>query len=153
MKWIALGIALAQVAAAIAGPPSPVTPDIRAGLESWPKQAVSRDLTKLPAGVATLCADANGRFAAPGAKWEPTDSIQDAQLPRARLIWSIRSGDRVLVHFEKGGRAHSFHLLQASLSGGSQSTVAWRASAPGELHDYSALLGALQRNQILNETP
>ena len=153
MKWIPLGIALARVAAALAGPPAPVTPDIRAGLESWPEQAVSRDLRELPAGVATLCADSNGRFAAPGAKWEPTDYIQDAELPRARLIWSTRSGDRVLVHFEQGGRAHRFHLLQASLSGGSQPTVAWRASAPSELHDYSALLGALRRNQILNETP
>ena len=151
MKWIALGIALAQAAAAMAGPPSPVTPDVRATLESWPEQVVSRDLTKLPPGVATLCADSNGRFAAPGAKWEPTDYIQDAELPRARLIWFTRSGDRVLVHFEKGGLAHSFHLLQASLSGGSQTTVAWRASAPSELRDYSALLGALQRNQILND--
>src|SRR6185369_6481659 len=102
MKWIALGIAVAQVAAAMAGPPSPVTPDIRAGVESWPGQAGSRDLRELPAGVATLCADSNGRFAAPGAKWEPTDYIQDAKLPRARLIWSTRSGDRVLVHFEQG---------------------------------------------------
>jgi hypothetical protein len=151
MKRIALGITLAAVAAAIAGPPLPVTPDVRASLESWQNQAVSRDPTKLPAGIVTLCADSNGRFAAPGAKWEPTDYIQDPELPRARLIWFARSGDQVMVHFEKGGYAHSFHLLQANLSGGSQPVVVWRAFAPSELRDYSALLSALHKNQLLND--
>ena len=77
--------------------------------------------------------------------------MKDAELPRARLIWFARSGDRVLVHFEKGGYAHSFHLLQASLSGVSRAVVVWRAFVSSELHDYSALLGALHRDQILND--
>src|SRR5262249_40624933 len=114
MRRVVLAL-LALAAPALAGGPMPVGPEVRAALEAWPSPKERRDLASLPAGVGKLCADSSGRLAAPGEPWEATDYIQDESLPRARLIWFVRSDDRVLVHFERGGIAHSFELLSVRL--------------------------------------
>src|SRR5262245_33597568 len=69
--------------------------------------------TNLPPQVVSLCADENGRIAEPGNKWEATDYITNAKLPRRRLIWAASDGDYCVVHYERGGIAHSYHVLIA----------------------------------------
>jgi hypothetical protein len=82
--------------------------------------------TKLPPSIVALCADGNGRLAQPGEKWEPTDFIFDASLPWKRLIWAAQSENYYVVHYERGGRCHSFHILVATIENGEAKAV-WRA--------------------------
>src|SRR5688572_6972267 len=70
--------------------------------------------TKLPASIVALCADSSGRLALPGEKWQPADVIHDASLPRKRLIWAAVSAHYHVLHYERGGRGHSFHVLVAT---------------------------------------
>jgi hypothetical protein len=58
--------------------------------------------TNLPAQVVSFCADENGRMADPGKKWEVSDFITDATLPRRRLIWAATDGEYYVVHYESG---------------------------------------------------
>src|SRR5436309_12102174 len=67
--------------------------------------------TNLPPAIVALCADDSGRLAEPGQKWGATDVITDASLPRKRLIWAVVAGEYYVVHYERGGRGHSFHVL------------------------------------------
>ena len=99
--------------------------------------------TNLPPTIVTLCADDGGRLAGPGQKWEATDVIADPSLPRKRLIWAVAYGEDYVVHYERGGRSHSFHILFATLAkGDSKPKVGWRAVG-GPFKDYAAFLSAL----------
>jgi hypothetical protein len=104
--------------------------------------------TNLPLAIFTLCADNNGRVAEPGQKWEATDFITNDKLPRARLIWAVTDGDYYVVHYERGGYAHSFHVLVARLkSGDSKPSFVWRATG-GRLKDFKAFLDAIATNKL-----
>jgi hypothetical protein len=104
--------------------------------------------TNLPPAVVTLCVDDNGRLAEPGQNWEPTDVIMDSKLPRKRLIWAATDGEYFVVHYERGGIAHSFHILVAELKHGSTNPrVIWRGVGR-QLGDYKAFLAALDSNKL-----
>ena len=49
-------------------------------------------------------------MANPGQKFEETDVILDATVPRERLIFAGVAGDRSFVHYEKGRYVHSYIL-------------------------------------------
>ena len=104
--------------------------------------------TNLPPAVFALCADSSGRLAEPGGKWEATDAILDATLPRKRLIWAVTDGDYYVVHYERGGRGHSFHILVAKLKAGdSKPSFVWRGVG-GKLKDFRAFLDAVTNNKL-----
>ena len=69
----------------------------------------------LTSAIVVLCTD-NGRLAEPGQKWNATDVITDPTLPAKRLIWAATSGEYYVVHYERGGIAHTFHILVAKLT-------------------------------------
>jgi hypothetical protein len=101
-----------------------------------------------PPAIIALCADNNGRFAGPGQKWEATDIISDPSLPRRRLIWAAVADEYYVVHYERGGRGHSFHVLVATLTKGAQKPkVIWRGVS-NRLKDYAAFLGALRSGKL-----
>ncbi|HEU0274628.1 MAG TPA: hypothetical protein VFQ83_08895 [Candidatus Udaeobacter sp.] len=64
----------------------------------------------LPTAVIALCAE-DGKIANPGQNWNATDAVTDPTLPWKRLIWAGVGGDYYVVHHERGGIAHSFHVL------------------------------------------
>jgi hypothetical protein len=66
--------------------------------------------TDLPSEIVTLC---GAKLADPGGKWNATDSIIDPTLPAKRLIWAAIAGDYYVVHYERGGIAHTFRVLVA----------------------------------------
>ena len=104
--------------------------------------------TNLPPAVVAVCADERGRLADPGQKWETTDVIANASLPRRRLIWGAVSGEYYVVHYERGGRGRSFHVLVATLAKGeAKPKVVWRGVG-GRLKDYSAFLDALRSGKL-----
>ena len=104
--------------------------------------------TNLPSSVFALCADGNGRLAEPGQMWQVTDFITDGKLPRKRLIWAVTDGDYYIVHYERGGYSHSFHILVAKLKAGeSKPSFIWRGVGE-KLKDYRAFLDAVVSNKL-----
>lgn len=104
--------------------------------------------TNLPPAIFALCADHNGRLAEPGQKWEVSDFITDNKLPTKRLIWAVTDADYYVVHYERGGYAHSFHFLVARLKAGeSKPSLIWRGVG-GRLKDFKAFVDALAGNKL-----
>ncbi len=103
--------------------------------------------SEIPPAVLVLCSDLNGRMADIGRRWEATDVITNDTLPRKRLIWAVVYEDYYLVHYERGGRGHSFHLLLAQTRAGEKADLLWRAV--GEKYsDMAAFRKALMNNEI-----
>jgi hypothetical protein len=108
--------------------------------------------TNVPAHVVSLCADENGRLAEPGKKWEATDYITDVKLPRRRLIWAASDAEYYVVHYEQGGRGHSYHVLVAKFNRERPGAERlWRASGRS-LKDYKAFLAAIDSNSMSDES-
>src|SRR6266446_5696937 len=106
-----------------------------------------RSTGDLPAAIVALCAD-DGRLAGPGQKWNATDAITDPTLPGKRLIWAAVDGEYYVVHYERGGIAHTFHVLLATLTkNNAKPKVIWRGVG-GPLKDYAAFLIALRNGKL-----
>ncbi len=103
----------------------------------------------LPPAVLTLCdGGSDGKLAEPGQKWNATDSIIDPILPGKRLIWAAVGGEYYVVHYERGGIAHTFHILVAKLAkDGPEPKPAWRAIG-GPFKDYAAFIAALRSGKL-----
>jgi hypothetical protein len=97
----------------------------------------------LPAAVVALCVDDKGKLADPGQNWNATDAITDPTLPWKRLIWAAVGGDYYVVHYERGGIAHTYHVLIAKLGKNeAKPRVTWNAMG-GPFKDYPTFLQAL----------
>jgi hypothetical protein len=99
----------------------------------------------LPPTIVTLC---GGKLADPGQKWNATDAIIDPRLPGKRLIWAAVGGDYYVVQYERGGIAHTFHVLVAKLAKNeAKPKVVWSAVG-GPFRDYAAFLDALRTGKL-----
>ena len=79
---------------------------------------------------------------------DATDAISDPTLPAKRLTWAAIGSEYYVVHFERGGIAHTFHILVAKLTkGDSQPKVVWRAVG-GPFENYAAFLDALRSGKL-----
>ena len=107
-----------------------------------------RATSNLPSPILALCDGGDGKLAEPGQKWNATCVITDPSLPGKRLIWAAVGGEYYVVHYERGGIAHSFHILVGKLTkNDAQPKVVWRAvGAP--LKDYAAFLDALRTGKL-----
>jgi hypothetical protein len=102
----------------------------------------------LPPALVALCADDKGKLADPGQNWNATDAVTDPTLPWKRLIWAAVGGDYCVVHYERGGIDHSFHILVAKLpKGDAKPKVIW-SGVGSPLKDYAAFLDALQSGKL-----
>jgi len=100
----------------------------------------------LPSAVVALCG--GGKIAEPGQKWNATDAIIDPTLPGERLIWAAVNGEYYVVHYERGGIAHTFHVLVAKLTKEqSKPTEVWRAMG-GPFKNYAAFIDALRSGKL-----
>jgi hypothetical protein len=108
-----------------------------------------RSTTDLPSAVLALCdGGGDGKLAEPGQKWNATDAIIDPTLPGKRLIWAAVGDDYYVVHYERGGIAHTFHILVAKLTkGDSKPKVVWRAIG-GPFKDYGGFLNGLRNGKL-----
>ncbi len=97
----------------------------------------------LPPAIVALC---GGRLADPGQKWNATDAITDPSLPAKRLIWAAIGGDHYVVHYERGGIAHTYHVLVAKLTQNNTETV-WQAKG-GPFKDYTAFVNGLRSGKL-----
>ena len=108
-----------------------------------------RSTTNLPRAILALCdGGGDGKLAEPGQKWNATDAIMDPTLPGKRLIWAAVGGDYYVLHYERGGIAHTFHILVAKLAkNDAKPQLVWRAVG-GPLKDYAAFLNALRSGKL-----
>ena len=71
------------------------------------------DVRALPVSVLQTFTEKGGfrlLMANPGQKFEMTDEILDASVPRKRLLFAGVAGEKSFVHYEKGGYVHSYIL-------------------------------------------
>ena len=103
----------------------------------------------LPSAILALCdGGQDGKLAEPSQKWNATDVITDPTLPGKRLIWAAVGGDYYVVHYERGGIAHSFHILVAKLTkDDAKPKLVWRAVGH-QFEDYAAFLNALRSGKL-----
>ena len=98
-----------------------------------------------------LCHRQSSRFAAARSQSQVrsgTRLIIDPTLPGKRLIWAAVGGDYYVVHYERGGIAHTFHILVAKLAkNGAKPKVVWSAVG-GPFKDYAAFLDALRSGKV-----
>jgi len=111
-----------------------------------------RATTDLPSAILALCdGGGDGRLAEPGQKWNATCVITDPTLPGKRLIWAAVGSEYCVVHYERGGIAHTFHILVAKLGrDDAKPRLVWRGVG-GPFKDYAAFLDAL-RTAKLNDS-
>jgi hypothetical protein len=73
--------------------------------------AILSKVSDLPAGIKklyTVSGTSRVAIADPGRKFEATDLITDPDLPKRRLIFAGVAGDRVFIHYERGGIGLSY---------------------------------------------
>ena len=124
-----------------------LSPEDRRTLQDSPRFHEVHSTNDLRAAIVTLCAE-DGRLAEPGQKWNATDAIMDPTLPGKRLIWAAVGGEYYVVHYERGGIAHTFHVLVAKLAKNeAKPKVVWRAVG-SSLENYTAFLVALRSGKL-----
>lgn len=87
------------------------------------------DVKSLPSPVLKAFTEIGGVrpvIANPGQKFEVGDVIFDASIPRKRLLFAGVSGDRCFVHYEQGGRGHSYLLALFQLMPGDSMKPIWK---------------------------
>jgi hypothetical protein len=102
----------------------------------------------LPPAVVALCAGDHGKIADPGQNWNATDAIMDPTLPGKRLIWAAVDGDYYVVHYERGGIAHTFHILVALLTKNDTKPKAVWSAMRGPFENYAAFVDALRGGKL-----
>jgi hypothetical protein len=101
----------------------------------------------LPPAVVALSGE-DGKIAEPGQKWNATCVITDPTLPGKRLIWAAVGGEYYVVHYERGGIGHSFHILVGKLTtSDAKPKVIWRGVGR-PLKDYAAFLDGLRSGKL-----
>jgi hypothetical protein len=101
-----------------------------------------------PAALALCDGGGDGKLAEPGQNWNATCVITDPTLPGKRLIWAAIGGEYYIVHYERGGIAHSFHILLARLAkDDAKPKLVWRAVGR-QFKDYAAFVDALRSGKL-----
>jgi hypothetical protein len=107
-----------------------------------------RSTKDLPSAIVALCTRGDGAVAEPGENWNATDAITDPTLPSKRLIWAAVGNDYYIVHYERGGIDHSFHVLVAKLTkNDAKPKIIWSAVG-NPLKNYAAFLDALRNGKL-----
>lgn len=71
-------------------------------------------------------------IAEPGAEFQVTDVIVNPNLPHRRLVAAGCSIEYCLVHYERGGRAHTWHVALFHWTP-EETRLEWGGTAPGGL--------------------
>jgi hypothetical protein len=88
-----------------------------------------RAVNALPAPVLRAFTEQGGSrltMVDPGKTFRVADVILDPTLPSKRLIFAGLSGDRCFVHYEQGGRGHSYVLALFNVTSKDGTRPVWR---------------------------
>ena len=109
----AIGVGSAIAAGSQAAPPVALSRELRARVQEEPFQVVT-SLRGLPLGVRerlqTLFGTQTLDIADPGAEFQASGVVGNAQLPIRRLVAAGCSYEYCLVYYERGGTAHTWRV-------------------------------------------
>jgi hypothetical protein len=76
--------------------------------------SIQKDVHRLPdtlkSAFAHLAGEQNFEMANPGERFQVADVIVEPRLPLRRLLFAGISKDKYFIHYERGGRGHSYHI-------------------------------------------
>lgn len=125
--------------------------DLQTALEQPRTFTMTDRLDAIPDSVRQAFAQATGlatfRMAKPGGPWQVTDEIVDRELPGRRLQSVAVSRDWVVVFYEMGGIAHTYHVCVFRLAGNT-AQLAWRAMRPMAALDVDGLVRAIRAGEV-----
>ena len=111
---------------------------------------------EIPAPVlmkwAEIAKDSNLKIANPGEKFQVTDVIYEEGLPFRRLIFGGISKDYCLIHYERGGRAHSYKVILFKLSAKGADFL-WGGILFKRIRDLSELRELIRANALDDSMP
>ncbi len=121
----------------------------RRALESASRFHEVHSASDLPPAVLALCdGGGDGQLAEPGQNWNATDAITDPTLPGKRLIWAAVGGEYYVVHYERGGIAHTYHILFAKLAKNDAKPKVFSRAVGGPFKDYGEFLNGLRTGRL-----
>ena len=139
---LSLGAAFAAVAAV-----KHLPAEVRAALEQTKDFQSFSSVSAVPKTVrvefSRAVRDSAFAMAEPGAKWQATDAIRESGLPWRRLRAGAISSDFLVIFYEFGGIAHSYHVCVFRMTADSAQLV-WRAAPPKGVVSLDALKSAIQ---------
>ena len=107
-----------------------------------------RSVSELPLEVLRACT--NYKMAEPGGKWESTDNIMDASLPRQRLVWAVNFRDYYVVHYENGGIGYNCSIVFLEYHKSSGVKVLMTALTWEPVQDYPRFLLRLDEKTLID---
>jgi len=93
--------------------PAQLSPELRAQVANG-RFSIVTSVRGLPLGVRDALQELFGArtldIAEPGADYQRTDVVVDAQLPTRRMVAAGCQQNRCIVYYERGGFAHTWHV-------------------------------------------
>jgi hypothetical protein len=132
-----------------------ISPDDRQAVSQTSSFITKYKIDSIPPAVQAAFSkevhDVKFSMADPGEKWQATDAITESGLPRRRLIFVSLSKTHCLVHYERGGIGHSFHIVLFRLER-SRARLVWRAAVNSKLKGMTEVSTAIQKG-IIDDNP
>jgi hypothetical protein len=142
----AIGVALlTAVAIGSQSAPAALSETLRARVKNE-RFGIVTSLRGLPLdvryGLQTLFGSSTLDIAEPGAPFQVTDVIVNANLPSRRLVAAGCSTNYCLVYYERGGAAHTWHVALFHWTPAA-TRFEWGGTAPGGLATIDAVRNAV----------
>jgi len=88
-------------------------------------------------------------LADPGQKYQAGCIVEKGSAPR-RLLFAGVADDHCFVHYEKGGRGHSYHVVLFRLSG-NEARLTWHGVAKRKMASLDQLRQSIAANDLSDE--
>ena len=148
----ALGLSLLSAVVSGQSAPAPLPEAVRAHLNSERFDAVT-SIRGFPLGVRSGLQSLFGAvdldIAEPGAQFQLTGAVGNSSLPIRRLVAGGCSTDHCLVHYERGGTAHTWHVAVFHWTPAA-TRFEWGGLAPGRLATIDDIRKAILSGAIKN---
>jgi len=153
----AIGVSVwsAVVAGNQAAPPTVLSEALRAHVKDG-RFGIVTSIRGLPLGVRhglqTLFGSQSLDIAEPGAEYQATDVVVNPKLPIRRLVAAGCSTDHCIVYYERGGLAHTWHVVLFNWTP-EATRLEWGGSAPGGLATIDDVRKAILAGAIKAPAP
>jgi len=87
-------------------------------------------------------------LANPGQKYQVTDVVVDRNLPFRRLVFAGVKDDKWFVHYERGGRGHSYYVLVFKVDPHGDAHFVWGGSGPNGAKNLEQLRKMVATGQL-----
>jgi hypothetical protein len=141
-------ITLFSLPLATATEPGKLSASDRQHLLAAKEVAPLRTMREIPTEVVEACKGLGGygefKLADPGQPFQATDVIIGKPLLGRRLMWAVNFPGYVVIHYESGGIAHSFHVVVVAVDSSRKAHVLWETDTwPGTSNSFTAFQAAL----------